>query len=121
MLKVFDIASTDQGAYRLLKSRVEKIDQYNNFENYIVCPQRDWYQKIIQSGEKFISFNVKREISFSDVLQEIKQMEDILIKYKPDIVHYHNSKKGVTTRVAVKNMNKNKSLHQKWLLTISFY
>lgn len=48
-------------------------------------------------------------------------MEDILIKYKPDIVHYHNSKKGVTTRVAVKNMNKNKSLHQKWLLTISFY
>lgn len=121
MLKVFDIASTDQGAYRLLKSRVEKIDQYNNFENYIVCPQGEWYQKMIESGVKCIPFNVKREISFSDLLQEIKQMEDILIKYKPDIVHSHNSKTGVIARIAVKNVNKNKKLNIKMIHQVHGY
>ena len=45
LIKVLDVASTDQGAYRLLRTRVNKINNNPNFENIIACPSGVWQKK----------------------------------------------------------------------------
>lgn len=105
-IRILDIASTDQGAYRLLRTRVEKINIDENYENFIVCPAGEWQEKIKDIGVKCINFDVTRGLATFKVFKEIKQLEKILKESKPDVVHSHNSKTGALARLAVRNVNK---------------
>lgn len=114
-VRILDIASTDQGAYRLLKSRVKKINCDKRFDNYIVCPRGEWSEKIEEYGVSCIEYDVKREISILELKKEIEKLEKILQQYEPNIVHSHNSKTGALARIAVKNINKK---HKKNIMMI---
>lgn len=116
-IKIFDIGSTDQGAYRLLRTRVKKIDSDERFENYIVCPSGEWQKKIVDDGIKWVEFDVTRGLGFKSVLDEIRLLKNIFINNKPDIVHSHNSKTGALARISVYLANRKldkkiKMIHQ---------
>ncbi len=105
-IRIIDIASTDQGAYRLLKTRVKKIDSDMRFENVILCPEGLWQRKMINDGVKCITYNVHRELGIRGIWREIIELERILVENNPQIVHSHNSKTGALARIAVKRVNK---------------
>ena len=105
-IKILDIASTDQGAYRLLRTRVKKINEDDRFENYIACPSGEWAEKIKEYGVNHIAYEIDREINFKKIYSEICRLERLLLEIKPDIVHSHNSKSGAVARLAVNNINK---------------
>lgn len=116
-IKILDIASTDKGAYTLLRTRVKKIEEDNKFENFIVCPSGKWQDKMIEEGVKIIDYKVARELGINSLFKEIKSLEKIIYEYNPDIVHSHNSKTGALARIAVRNVNKKnkkniKMIHQ---------
>ncbi len=116
-IKILDIASTDIGAYRLLRTRVKKINEDDRFINYIACPNGYWAEKIIECGLKHIPYEIDRKINFKNIFSEIGRLEALLLELKPDIVHSHNSKSGAIARLAVKNINKKyykniKMIHQ---------
>lgn len=116
-IKVLDIASTDQGAYRLLRTRIKKINDDNRFENYIVCPSGEWAEKIKEYGVKHISYEIDRKINVKNIFNEISKLENLLLEIEPDVVHSHNSKSGAIARLAVDNVNKKlnkkiKMIHQ---------
>ncbi|MBP3917182.1 glycosyltransferase [Clostridium sp.] len=116
-IKVFDVGSTDQGAYRLLKTRVKKIDSDERFDNYIVCPSGEWQKRMLDEGVKCINFDVTRGLGIKSVFLETKKLRDIFIEHRPDIVHSHNSKTGALARIAVYSANKKldkkiKMIHQ---------
>lgn len=116
-IKVFDVGSTDQGAYRLLRTRVKKVDSDERFENYIVCPSGEWQEKIVEEGIKWIQFDVTRGLGIKNVFDEIKLLKNIFIENRPDIVHSHNSKTGALARISVYLANRKldkkiKMIHQ---------
>lgn len=98
-----DILSTNQGAYRLVKHRARVINQTHT--NYIVCPEGEFTQSIIDSGVPVISYAIKRELGLSTI-KEITALLRILKEYNPDVVHSHNSKTGAITRMAAYLYNK---------------
>lgn len=100
---IMDILSTNQGAYRLVKNRARIINQTHT--NYIVCPEGEFTQSIIDSGAPVISYDIKRELGLS-TMKEIMALLRILKEYNPDVVHSHNSKTGAITRMAAYLYNK---------------
>lgn len=116
-MKILDIASTDIGAYRLLKNRVKLVNQLGEFDNIILCPNGKWRKMIEKDGIKTIEYKFTRGISLLNIIKEIKLLMSILKNEKPDIVHSHNSKSGAIARIAVKLVNINcknkiKCIHQ---------
>ena len=116
-IKVLDIASTDKGAYTLLRTRVKKIEEDSRFDNYIVCPTGKWQKKMIKEGIKIIDYKVTRGLGITKLFGEIKSLEEIIYQADPEIVHSHNSKTGALARIAVKKVNKKynkniKMIHQ---------
>lgn len=105
-IKVVDISSTDQGAYRLLRTRVKKINNDARFENYIICPRGEWVEKIKSLGIKHIPYDIDRKLNFMNIYSEIKKLEKLILEVNPDIVHSHNSKSGAIARIAVDNINR---------------
>jgi glycosyltransferase involved in cell wall biosynthesis len=100
---IMDILSTNQGAYRLVKNRARIINETHT--NYIVCPEGEFTQSIIDSGVPVISYAIKRELDLS-TFKEIRDLYRILKEYRPDVVHSHNSKTGAISRVAAYLYNK---------------
>ena len=100
---IMDILSTNQGAYRLVKNRAKVINQAHT--NYIVCPEGEFTQSIVDSGVPVISYDIRRELGISTA-KEIRDLFRILEAYRPDVVHSHNSKTGAITRVAAYLYNK---------------
>lgn len=105
-IRIIDVASTDQGAYRLLRSRVKKIASDERFENIILCHEGPWQKMMIDEGVQCISYNVHRKLGIRGIWSEIKELEKILLENNPHIVHSHNSKTGALARIAVKHLNK---------------
>lgn len=105
-IKVVDITSTDQGAYRLLRTRVKKINNDYRFENYIISPGGEWAEKIKSLGIKHIPFEMDRKLNPINTLREIRRLEKLIMEIDPDIVHSHNSKAGAAARIAVSHINK---------------
>lgn len=105
-IRIIDVASTDQGAYRLLRSRVKKIASDDQFENVILCPEGPWQKKMINEGVQCITYNVHRKLGVMGIWSEITDLEKILLENNPHIVHSHNSKTGALARIAVKRINR---------------
>jgi hypothetical protein len=105
-IRVVDIASTGQGAYRLLRTRVKKINDDGRFENYIISPGGEWAEKIKSLGIKHISYDIDRGLNPFNAFMEIRRLEKLLLEINPDIVHSHNSKSGAAARIAAYRINK---------------
>ena len=61
------------------------------------------FEKYFKSNIKFIrSKYLKREINIKNEFKAIKEVRQIIENEKPDIVHLHSSKAGITGRMAVK-------------------
>lgn len=111
-IRIADLVNTDYGAYRLLRTRVQKIEQDENFVNYIVCPAGEWSEKMKKQGIKVINVNLSNSLKINEVLHEIKDLEKVFKEYKIDIVHTHTSKPGVTGRIAAKKAKVPLVIHQ---------
>lgn len=111
-IKVADLFNTDYGAYRLLRTRVKKIDSDPNFDNYIICPDGEWSEKMKSQGIKVINVNLSNSMKMDHIFQEIKQLKKIFVEYKIDVVHTHASKPGATGRIAAKKAKVPLVIHQ---------
>ncbi len=100
MIKIIDFSGTSQGAYRLLRSRVSKINRDGGFENLIICPPGKLTAKIERNKIRVIEADIKRELNLFRLIGEIKQVYRIIKKESPDILHTHNSKAGAVGRLA---------------------
>lgn len=105
-IKIFDIISTSQGAYRLLRTRVEKINKEKNMTNIIICPPGEYNNKIRNMGIEVIDINFSRGLNPFKILKEIREIERVIKREKPDIIHTHNSKTGVIGRMVAYRLNK---------------
>jgi glycosyltransferase involved in cell wall biosynthesis len=111
-IKVVDLFNTDYGAYRLLRTRVKKIDDDPKFDNYIICPDGEWSDKMKNQGLKIINVNISNSMKLAHIFQEIKELKKIFIEYKIDVVHTHASKPGATGRIAAKKAKVPLIIHQ---------
>ncbi|PWJ88091.1 glycosyltransferase involved in cell wall biosynthesis [Oceanotoga teriensis] len=111
-LMVIDLFNTDYGAYRLLRTRVEKVDKRKGFKNYLICPDGIWSDKMKKMGIKVINVNLSNSMKLSDIKYEIKELVKVFKEYKPDIVHTHASKPGATGRIAAKKADVPLIIHQ---------
>jgi glycosyltransferase involved in cell wall biosynthesis len=100
---IVDVATTDQGAYRLLRTRVSKIDRI--YSNIIACPKGEYFHKMASTGIKVVPCNIRRELDFFSLGREISEIKNMLLEINPDIVHSHNSKTGALVRLAVRSLN----------------
>lgn len=110
---IIDIATTFQGAHRLLFNRTMKINKISNFENYIMCPKphKNFDRKNI------LEINFSRKIGIVSTLLEIRSIYAFFRKISPDLIHTHNSKAGAVGRIAgflynLSNKKKTKIIHQ---------
>lgn len=109
---ILDILSTNQGAYRLVKNRAKIINEYHT--NYIVCPDGEFTNKIIDTGVPVICCDIKRSLGISSI-KEMMGLVKIFNSYNPNVVHSHNSKTGALSRVAAYICNR---LYKKKILVI---
>lgn len=121
MIKILDIASTNQGAYRLLKTRVAKINKDDRFINYIVCPKGEYSKAIMEEGIDIIEIDMSRGLNVIQTHNELKILIKLLLDIKPDIVHSHNSKSGALARLAVEKANKLGNLNIKMIHQVHGY
>jgi len=111
-IKVVDIFNTDYGAYRLLRTRILKIDSDERFKNYLICPSGKWAEKMKKQGVKVIDIDMDRSIHPFSTIKDIRNIRRILKEIKPHIIHTHNSKPGVVGRVAAKQAGIPVIIHQ---------
>ena len=111
---IVDVATTDQGAYRLLRTRVSKINKIYN--NIIACPKGDYFHKIESIGIRVVPCDILRELNFFSLRKEISMMKKMLMDINPDIVHSHNSKTGAIVRIAVQSLNTKRSRTKKIIM-----
>ena len=110
---VHDVFNTDYGAYRLLRTRVQKIDSDPNFENWIVCPAGEYSQKMKKMGIKIINTHIDdKSINPITDRSSITELTNIFKELKPDVVHTHTSKGGYIGRIAAKRANIPHVIHQ---------
>lgn len=118
MIKILDIASTDIGAYRLLRTRVKAINTLTNFTNIIVCPKGVWADKLKSENIPIIEYELHRNLKLIYLFKEINLLYRIIKYEKPNIIHSHNSKSGALARIValIYNLfnykNKIKVIHQ---------
>ena len=111
-IRIADIFNTDYGAYRLLRTRVQKINMDDRFENYIVCPPGEWSDKMKSQGLRVVNANLSNSLNPVEIAKEIKELEKVLTEYKTDVVHTHTSKPGATGRIAAKRVGVPLVIHQ---------
>lgn len=111
-IRIVDIFNTDYGAYRLLRTRVQKINKDDNYSNYVICPPGEWSEKMKKQGIKVINVNLSNSLAPTQILKEIKELKKIFIDYQIDVVHTHTSKPGATGRIAAKKAKIHLIIHQ---------
>jgi glycosyltransferase involved in cell wall biosynthesis len=110
---VHDVFNTDYGAYRLLRTRVQKIDSDPEFENWIVCPDGEYSDKMKKMGVKIINTHIDdKSINPITDRSSIVELTNIFKSLKPDIVHTHTSKGGYIGRIAAKRAKIPHVIHQ---------
>ncbi|WP_036226252.1 glycosyltransferase family 4 protein [Mesoaciditoga lauensis] len=110
---VHDVFNTDYGAYRLLRTRVHKIDSDSEFENWIICPDGKYSKKMKKTGIKIINTHIDdKSINPITDRSSISELANIFKKLKPDIVHTHTSKGGYIGRIAAKRAGVPHVIHQ---------
>ena len=110
---VHDVFNTDYGAYRLLRTRVQKIDSDSEFENWIICPDGEYSKKMKKTGIKIINTHIDdKSINPITDRSSISELANIFKKLKPDIVHTHTSKGGYIGRIAAKRAGVPHVIHQ---------
>lgn len=97
-IKIIDLATTMQGAFRLLKTRVKKINESVGFHNIIVCPE-DKEDIVFEKNHDIIPIKVHRRIGIWQTVREIISVRKVLTKIRPNIIHTHNSKAGAIGRI----------------------
>lgn len=110
---VHDVFNTDYGAYRLLRTRVQKIDSDERFENWIVCPDGEYSKKMKKIGVKIINTHIDdKSINPITDRSSIAELTDIFKSLKPDVVHTHTSKGGYVGRIAARHAKVPHVIHQ---------
>lgn len=102
---VLDVASTSQGAYRLLRLRAERINADGRFLNIVVCPPGEEVKEIEELGVEVIEWKVSRNLNPFSIPGEILQLMKIFEETEASIVHSHNSKAGGVSRIATALFN----------------
>jgi glycosyltransferase involved in cell wall biosynthesis len=115
VIRVYDFATTSQGASRLLKTRVMKIDSLEGLENFIVCPSGRWTELMKREGVKIKELPMSRSLTPIWSLLELIAAYRLLRNDTPDIIHTHNSKAGALVRLAAWVFNR---LHQHQIVII---
>lgn len=82
----------------------------DEFEIVIVYAEREQtpknFKKFFNNNIKFIkSEYLKREINLKNDFKAIKEIRKIIKEEKPDVVHLHSSKAGITGRAAIRSKN----------------
>ncbi len=98
-IKIIDFATTSQGAWRLLYSRVNKINSDPRFCNIIVCPDGEEVSLIREGGVDVRTMSIERGLGIINVLREMLDFYRILKEEKPVVIHTHNSKAGAVGRL----------------------
>lgn len=108
MIKILDIATTSQGAYRLLRLRVSEFNKESEYSNSIVCPEGSEVALMRKEGIPVYTIQMSRGLNPFKLPSEIRSLIRIFEEYKPDIIHSHNSKAGGVSRLAAYVYNKKK-------------
>ena len=110
---VHDVFNTDYGAYRLLRTRVQKIDSDPEFENWIICPDGEYSQKLKKMGIKIVNTHIDdKSINPITDHSSIVELTEIFKRMRPNIVHTHTSKGGYIGRIAAKHAGVPHVIHQ---------
>ena len=100
-IKIIDFSTTSQGAWRLLYTRVKKIDSDENFRNIILCPEGEETELIRTGGVDTAVLKINRGLGPADLIKEMISFYRVISVEKPDIIHSHNSKAGAISRFVV--------------------
>lgn len=111
-IRVVDVFNTDYGAYRILRTRVKKIDSDERFENYLVCPEGEWAERMKNEGIKVISVRMDRRIDLLSSIIDTRSLKNVFKDLRPNIIHTHNSKPGVIGRLASRKSSGRIIVHQ---------
>ena len=109
---MLDITTTDTAAYRLLKSRVSKINSLGLFRNAIACPEGTYASDMKNEGLEVFHIEVSRDLDFVRIRSELISLRKVIRQFKPHIVHTHNSKVGILGRIAAKREKVPLIIHQ---------
>lgn len=109
MIKILDIATTSQGAYRLLRLRVSEINKEREYSNAILCPSGSEVSLMREKGIPVYTIQMSRGLNPLNLPSEIRSLIRVFNEFKPDIIHSHNSKAGGVSRLAAFIYNKRKS------------
>lgn len=111
-ITVVDVFNTDYGAYRILRTRVKKIDSDDRFENYLVCPEGEWAEKMKGEGIRVVTLRMNRRIDPLTSIIDTRSLRNVFRDLDPDIIHTHNSKPGVIGRLASRKSSGRVMVHQ---------
>lgn len=111
-IKIVDVFNTDYGAYRLLRTRLLKINEDERFDNSLICPPGKWADEMIRQGIDVHKVKMSRNINLISAIKELSRLKTLLKKLSPDIIHTHNSKPGVLGRYAAKKVKTPIIIHQ---------
>lgn len=111
-IRVLDITTTDIAAYRLLKSRVSKINGLGCFRNAIACPSGPYADAMKSEGIEVLPIEINRELDLLRAREELNSLRSVIKQFDPHIVHTHNSKAGVLGRIAAKREHVPVTIHQ---------
>lgn len=111
-IRVLDITTTDIAAYRLLRSRVSKINGFGYFKNAIACPAGPYADAMKSEGIEVLPIKIDRELDLLRAREELNSLRSVIKQFDPHIVHTHNSKAGVLGRIAAKREHVPVTIHQ---------
>ncbi|MCL2705815.1 MAG: glycosyltransferase, partial [Spirochaetaceae bacterium] len=98
-IEIIDLATTGQGAERLLLSRVKKINNDERFKNVIICPEGEEARRILENGVKVFTMKINRGLGIINIIFELFTLYKVIRLMPPHIIHTHNSKAGALGRI----------------------
>ncbi|AMR34058.1 hypothetical protein A0256_22720 [Mucilaginibacter sp. PAMC 26640] len=100
-IRVLHISQVQGGIETYIEQIINNIDQ-SRFEIMLACPaQRESIIKMVNRYKvPYINLEIKIEISPLGDLKSIYDTVKLVKRLKPDIIHAHSSKAGMTTRLA---------------------
>ncbi|RWY48104.1 glycosyltransferase [Mucilaginibacter gilvus] len=100
-IKVLHISQVQGGIETYIEQIITNIDR-NRFEVMLACPaQRESIIKMVNKyNVPYINLEITIEIAPLSDLKSIIETIKLVRRLKPDIIHAHSSKAGMTTRLA---------------------